>query len=124
MIPTPALVSRCHLFIAAVLMLSLQSWTRAADVAKGEFLAQVKANFSQWDLDGDGSLSPNEIELAVNNPKVTGKAAAAAASLRRGVRMKGIPSLTLAEISASVPYRSGVTPSLPHYEAMYASALE
>src|SRR5437870_5556516 len=94
---------RCHLLIAAALMLALQSWAHAADVAKGEFLEQVGANFSQWDLDRDGSLSANEIELAVSNPKVTGKAAAAAASLRRGVRMKGIPSLTLAEITASVP---------------------
>jgi hypothetical protein len=117
-------MNRRQFLITAMLMLALHGWAQADAVAKGEFLEQVHANFSKWDLDRDGSLAANEIEIAVGNPKVTGMAAAAAASLRRGIRMKGIPSLTLAEITASVPYRTGMTPAPPQYDAMYAAALE
>ncbi len=49
-----------------------------------QFFATVHANFAKWDLNHDGSLSREEIELVMQNPRVTGDAAAALAALKLG----------------------------------------
>src|SRR5215831_15520304 len=49
-----------------------------------QFLATVRANFAQWDLNHDGRLTREEIELDMQNPRFTGDAAAALASLKIG----------------------------------------
>ena len=45
------------------------------------FASVVELNFSQWDINGDGVLSKDEIEDAATNPKIKGEAAAAVATL-------------------------------------------
>jgi Calpain family cysteine protease len=49
-----------------------------------QFLAAVRANFAAWDLDHDGRLSREEIELDMQNPRIGGDAAAALAALKLG----------------------------------------
>src|SRR5262249_46682173 len=49
-----------------------------------QFLATVRANFAQWDLNHDGRLTREEIALDMQNPHFTGDAAAALASLKIG----------------------------------------
>jgi len=50
-------------------------------VAK-QFLAAVRANFSQWDRNHDGVLTREEIELDMQDARITGEAAAALAALK------------------------------------------
>ena len=49
-----------------------------------QFFATVRANFAQWDLNHDGTLTREEIELVMQNPRVVGDAAAALAALKLG----------------------------------------
>jgi hypothetical protein len=49
-----------------------------------KFLATVRANFGQWDLDHDGVLTREEIEIDMQNPRIVGEAAAALAALKLG----------------------------------------
>ncbi len=60
----------------------------SAVVAKSLFLTETLANFASWDSDRSGALSTGEIEAAIANPRVTGKAAAAAVTLRRAAKSK------------------------------------
>jgi hypothetical protein len=64
------------------------SQPRAAPVALSpaaqRFLAIVRANFAQWDLDHDGVLTREEIEIDMQNPSIVGDAAAALAALKLG----------------------------------------
>jgi hypothetical protein len=46
------------------------------------FLAAVRANFATWDLDHDGVLTREEVELNMLNPLIKGDAAAALAALK------------------------------------------
>jgi len=48
------------------------------------FFAAVRANFSQWDINHDGRLTREEIEVAMQDARVTGEAAAALAALKIG----------------------------------------
>ena len=112
-------------FCFLVFFLTTPGWSQTTPAAKSEFVEQVRLNFEKWDADRDGELTTNEIELAVADPKVKGKAAAAAASLRRAIRAnRDSKSLSLKQIVESVPYKANATPKLPKYEAMYAAALE
>jgi hypothetical protein len=52
--------------------------------AAQHFFAAVRANFAQWDLNHDGRLTREEIELDMQNPRITGEAAAALAALKIG----------------------------------------
>jgi len=114
-------------FFYAVLGCAVLSFDRASaePTANSPFLHQVKQHFVAWDLDEDGELSKNEIELAVHNPDVRGEAAACAAALRRGVRgIRGLAPLSLEEISETLkPDRSDDKPQ-PNFERKYAWALE
>jgi hypothetical protein len=49
-----------------------------------KFLAVVRANFRQWDLNHDGVLTREEIETDMQNPRIVGEAAAALAALKIG----------------------------------------
>jgi hypothetical protein len=88
-----------------------------------EFLDQVKANFAGWDANHDGKLSKDEIDAAISNPKVMGKAAAAAACLRRAVHSKtaNTPDLTLEMIAQMSPHNKG--DKTPDFDGMYDAAL-
>jgi hypothetical protein len=46
-----------------------------------QFLAAVRTNFAAWDLNHDGKLTREEIELDMQNARITGDAAAALAAL-------------------------------------------
>jgi len=46
------------------------------------FFEAVKANFSAWDANGDGTLDRTELEIAAQNPKYTGDTAVALAVLK------------------------------------------
>ena len=50
------------------------------------FAEVVQEGFGQWDSNGDGILSKEEIESAATNPKVQGELAAAVATLVHFVR--------------------------------------
>jgi hypothetical protein len=49
-----------------------------------KFLGLVRANFGQWDLNHDGLLTREEIEIDMQNPRIVGEAAAALAALKIG----------------------------------------
>jgi hypothetical protein len=49
-----------------------------------QFFAAVRANFATWDLNHDGRLTREEIELDMQNARITGDAAAALAALKLG----------------------------------------
>lgn len=118
---------RCRFFAVAILIfLAIPTPGRAASPEKpSPFLEQVHANFAAWDTDHDERLTAKEIELSLTNPAVKGDAAAAIASLRRAIRAnRDREAFTLRELEDSVPYRSGVEPPLPQFEAMYATAQE
>lgn len=62
------------------------------------FFQEADQYFEQWDKDKDGVLSKKEIEMAVNNPRYQGEAAAAIAAIEHMVRSKDfiLPALTKA----------------------------
>jgi len=49
-----------------------------------KFLAVVRANFAKWDLNHDGRLTREEIEIDMQDARITGEAAAALAALKIG----------------------------------------
>jgi hypothetical protein len=65
--------------------------------ATATFDATVAQHFDAWDADDDLTLSPDEIDRACIDPKVTGAAAAAIAAIKRVVRSGSyeLPPLTL-----------------------------
>src|SRR5262245_17045163 len=54
----------------------------AKEPAATPFSTVVRAQFKNWDLNGDGKLTPDEIHDAMARPTVKGEAAAAIATLR------------------------------------------
>ena len=99
------------------------SWAAHAEAGKSGFIEQVKSHYGEWDTNHDNTLSVNEVELALGNPAIQGEEAAAVASLRRGMLGKGIKTLTLEQLIASVPYDSKITPAPPQYDSMYEASL-
>ncbi|RYX82134.1 hypothetical protein EON83_20660 [bacterium] len=91
--------------------------------APSGFLEQVKTHITEWDTDHDDALTIKEVELALSNPKVKGPEAAAVASLRRGMKAKKLASLTLDQITASVPFKADANPAPPNYESMYKAGV-
>ena len=109
----------CLLLIAA----SFPAPVCGQQPAKSEFAEQVRQYFQKWDADGDGSLTTDEIELAVADPKMKGKAAAAA--LRRAIRANPeVKSLSLQQIVDAVPYRANAIPKLLNLDTQFAANLE
>ena len=56
----------------------------ALSPAAQHFLVAVRANFALWDLNHDGTLTREEIETDMQNPRIVGEAAAALAALKLG----------------------------------------
>jgi hypothetical protein len=57
---------------------------RALPPVAQKFLAAVRTNFAKWDLNHDGRLTREEIELDMQDAHITGEAAAALAALKIG----------------------------------------
>ncbi len=76
----------------------------ALSPAAQRFLAAVRANFAQWDINHDGVLSREEIEIDMQNPRIVGDAAAALAALKLGStkynQLSETRSFTRADIDA------------------------
>jgi hypothetical protein len=87
--------------------------------ATATFDATVAQHFDAWDADDDLTLSPDEIDRACIDPKVTGAAAAAIAAIKRVVRSGSyeLPPLTLDGLTkaprtrAAAPKADAPTPS-------------
>ena len=76
------LLSIVCVFVSWTVFAQDQNSTNSAMSISGEKFADVvEQNFSQWDINGDGALSKDEIEAAATNPKNKGEAAAAVATL-------------------------------------------
>jgi hypothetical protein len=75
------------------------------------FAQVVNQYFSQWDSNGDGTLSKDEIEAAVANPKFRDEAAAAIAAIEKVVRGNKytLPPITR-DYLVSSPLREPSTP--------------
>jgi hypothetical protein len=73
----------------------------------GDFIASVQKNFARWDLNRDGILSSNELDVTVADRQITNENAAAVAALKRASRQTKIvlPPLTLENITALTAQR-------------------
>ena len=85
------------LVLATAGVLALATPAQSNDV----FLAGVQANFARWDLNHDGVLSGNELDLVVADPQTAGTNAAIVAALKRASRQvkMSVPPLTLENIA-------------------------
>ena len=88
-----------------------------------EFLQQVEQNFAQWDRDQDGILSANEIDAAAEDAKVTGKAAAALAALKRASRSPKTEKLALNREKIKECATGKPTEDKPDLTGMYAQGV-
>ena len=72
-----------------------------------DFICCVQNNFARWDLNHDGILSSNEIDMVVANPKITNENAATVAALKRALRLKktALAVLTLENIQTATTQR-------------------
>ena len=59
--------------------------------AKQSFTKIVDQNFPNWDQNGDGRLSADEVDRLIADPSVSGLQAAAVASIHRYLRADGAP---------------------------------
>ncbi len=76
--------------------------TTAAAQTTNNVFDVVQKNFARWDLNRDGVLSTNELDVAVADARTTNENAAAVAALKRGSRLKktSLPPLTPENIAA------------------------
>ena len=76
-------------------------------VGTNRFLAVITAQFPGWDLNHDGVLSSNELDVAAADPQTTNRAAAAVAALKRAMRNRklSLPPLTLENIRSLTAQR-------------------
>jgi hypothetical protein len=76
----------------------------AVPAAAQQFFAAVRENFAAWDLNRDGQLTREEIEIDLQNPRITGEAAAALAALKLAAthsnHLQDTRAYTLADIDA------------------------
>jgi hypothetical protein len=85
----------------------------------------VKAHFTAWDINKDGTLSSDELDKAIDDPTVKGPAAAAAVALRRGIRMNAKTApVTLDRLSAKTVEDDPETGKSVSYDSMYKAALK
>ena len=76
------LLSFLCLFVSWSVFAQDQNYSNLPASSSGKkFTEVVNENFSQWDINGDGVLSKDEIEAAATNPKNKGEAAAAVATI-------------------------------------------
>jgi hypothetical protein len=76
---------------------------QAGSIPPRSFAQVVNQYFSQWDSNGDGKLTPDEIDAAVANPKFHDEAAAAVAMIRMVVHggKYTLPPITQAYLVSS-----------------------
>ena len=86
----------------------------------GPFLEQVESYFAAWDTNHDGTLSFDEIEVAVDDANVKGPTAAAAATLRMRAVLRGKTLTDYRELLT----KADAGQSLNEHEAGYAAALK
>lgn len=98
--------------------------TTAAPLSSGaeQFFAAVRANFKAFDRNHDGRLTREEIEIDMQDPRITGSAAAALAALKVGAthsnHLTETKSYTLADIDVmESTLRAGgkLTPNVVKY---------
>jgi len=75
----------------SICVLALAGGAAAFAANTTPFLSHALAGFDKWDTDHDGTLTAEEIELAVASSDVTGEDAAAVVALRRVARNKKNP---------------------------------
>ena len=77
-----------------------------------KFADVVSQHFKDWDKNGDGVLSREEIFAAMENPKVRGEVAAAITAIAYGVRSpnkRELPALTREYLLSSIPSKASDT---------------
>lgn len=110
--------------VAVLVLIGLPGTTASADepqLAPG-FLAEVGANFKEWDLDGDGTLSLEETTRLVPRGKIRDASAAALASVHLAQRR--VPWRNAAftrEVLLAAP--SGESDRRPPFEFFYLTGL-
>jgi hypothetical protein len=76
----------------------------ALPAAAQQFFAAVRESFAAWDLNRHGQLTREEIEIDLQNPRITGDAAAALAALKLAAthsnHLQDTRAYTLADIDA------------------------
>lgn len=112
---------------------SLLALSMAAAFADPQPLAQViQRGFPVWDADKDGSLTIDEINLALANPGVRGEEAAAVAAIYRATRNKSHPMQPPFALADLVKQDSGEAntpaddedPGMPRLGSYYAAYAE
>ena len=98
--------------------------TPLAETPTTAFIAQVSDHFKNWDLDGNGQLSVNELDAIAVNPKITGKEAAAIASLKRASNSTKVP-VPVMTLDNIVKLSKTPPPALegPNFPRMYSEGL-
>jgi hypothetical protein len=88
------------------------------------FMAIVSQQFATWDRDGDGVLTPAEIDSVVADPQVQGVAAAAISALKRATRSSRykLTELTLPQIEQLIA--AGPSKDRPDLEGMFRNGRE
>lgn len=98
-----SLVVVCFLSARLVNGQSASKESSASSEPPPPFAQVVNAHFAEWDSDGDGQLSKDEIEAALNNPKIHDESAAAIAAIEKVVRGSkyALPPITKEYLMAS-----------------------
>jgi hypothetical protein len=111
--------------VAAIVLFGLAGIAASADEPQfpSSFLAEVGANFKEWDLDGDGNLSLEETTRLVPRGKIRDASAAALASVhlaQRRVPWRNAPFTR--EVLLAAP--SGDSDRRPPFEFFYLTGLD
>jgi len=102
---------------ALVVVLAVKRWdswfpSANENPVEHEFAEVVRTNFPRWDENHDGKLSPEEVLRQVENPRVTGKDAAAVAAIHQFQRpptpQGGLPRAAASLDLAAVEGNSGI----------------
>ncbi len=106
-------------------------WTgRCAESAaqkQKDFFFILSQHFAEWDGDHDGVLSPEEIDVLISDPKISGKTAATVVALKeavRNVKKWHLPPLNndvLQQYARSAP---GAQSDAPNFGQLYFGALK
>lgn len=94
-------------------------------LAQSPFIDELDNHFEKWDVDGNGQLSKKEIDALLDDPSVTGKAAAAVAALKLAERGK---QFEIDDVSKKMlddyaeARKAGAKIDGPNYDQMFAAA--
>ena len=119
---------RCRFIAALLFAVALFSITpqgfAETPASSAEFLEQATISFKKWDLDGNGKLSKEEIDVAVADPRNVGKAGAAIAALsaRSAAAAASQRDLTVTNLGTLVAALAAA--DRPNLGSMYSEGLE